>query len=178
MKVLVIGAGAFGAWSTKLADAGHDVALVDAYGPANPLASSGDHSRVIRAGYGGDEIYSRWASDAWADWRWLSDLSGEKLLLQTGALFLGEPGEEYVRDTYATLTTLRLPVQWLETAALGERFPALDVDDLGAAVYANRVRASFARRRRCKHSSSCWCAARALPILPGASKESKKSGPE
>ena len=100
---------------------------------------SGDHSRVIRAGYGRDDIYSRWASEAWADWQWLSDVSGEKLLTQTGALFLGEPGEEYVRDTHATLTRLGLPVERLELAVLGERFPALALDGLGAAVYEPRA---------------------------------------
>ena len=53
MKVIVIGAGVFGAWSAKfLADRGYGVTLIDAYGPANGRASSADHSRVIRAGYG------------------------------------------------------------------------------------------------------------------------------
>ena len=131
MKVLVIGAGAFGAWSTKfLADAGHDVALVDAYGPANSQVPA-----IIRASSVPAMAVTRSTRDGRVGrLAVVSDLSGEKLLLQTGALFLGEPGEEYVRDTYATLTTLRLPAEWLETAALGERFPALDVDGLGAAV--------------------------------------------
>ena len=35
------------------------VTLIDAYGPANPRASSGDQSRILRCGYGADEIYSR-----------------------------------------------------------------------------------------------------------------------
>ena len=55
MNICVIGAGVFGAWCAKfLADRGHRVTLVDAYGPANGRASSADFSRVIRSGYGPD----------------------------------------------------------------------------------------------------------------------------
>ena len=60
MRIAVIGAGVFGSWSAWfLAAAGHEVLLIEAYGPANGRASSADHSRVIRAGYGADAIYSR-----------------------------------------------------------------------------------------------------------------------
>ena len=58
--VAVIGAGVFGAWTAyKLRLAGASVLLLDAYGPGNSRASSGGESRIIRLGYGSDEIYSR-----------------------------------------------------------------------------------------------------------------------
>src|SRR4026207_1737432 len=58
--VVVIGAGAFGAWAAHhLAEAGAQVTLVDAYGPGNSRSSSGDESRILRCGYAPDEIYSR-----------------------------------------------------------------------------------------------------------------------
>ena len=64
IQIAVVGAGVFGTWCAwHLAERGHRVTLVDAYGPGNGRASSADHSRVIRAGYGADAIYSRWASD-------------------------------------------------------------------------------------------------------------------
>ena len=57
---VVIGAGSFGAWTAhELLRAGRSVLLLDAYGPANSRASSGGESRVIRMGYGADEIYTR-----------------------------------------------------------------------------------------------------------------------
>ena len=60
--VVVVGAGVFGAWTAHhLRAAGAQVTLIDQYGPANPRASSGDHSRILRCGYGADEIYSRFA---------------------------------------------------------------------------------------------------------------------
>ncbi len=77
-SVVVVGAGVFGAWTAlRLARDGWRVTLVDAYGPANGRASSSDHSRVIRAGYGALAIYTRWATDALTDWQWLAKKSGE-----------------------------------------------------------------------------------------------------
>ena len=60
--VAVIGAGTFGAWSAwHLRQAGLSVALLDAHGAANSRASSGGESRLIRMGYGPDELCTRWS---------------------------------------------------------------------------------------------------------------------
>ncbi len=40
---------------------GRTVALLDAYGAGNSRSSSGGESRILRMGYGADEIYTRWA---------------------------------------------------------------------------------------------------------------------
>ena len=57
--IAVVGAGVFGAWTAyQLKRAGAEVLLVDAYGPGNSRASSGGESRIIRMGYGPDEIYT------------------------------------------------------------------------------------------------------------------------
>ena len=64
--MVVVGAGVFGAWSAlRLARDGWRVTLVDAYGPANGRASSSDHSRVIRAGYGALEVASQRERPDW-----------------------------------------------------------------------------------------------------------------
>ena len=74
---IVVGAGVFGAWSAlRLARDGWQVTLIDAYGPANGRASSSDHSRVMRAGYGAAADYTRWAVESLADWNWLAKKSG------------------------------------------------------------------------------------------------------
>jgi len=57
---VVIGAGVFGAWTAyRLARGGARVLLADAYGAANSRASSAGESRIIRMGYGADEIYTK-----------------------------------------------------------------------------------------------------------------------
>ncbi|MBI3082330.1 MAG: FAD-dependent oxidoreductase, partial [Gemmatimonadetes bacterium] len=56
--VAVVGAGVFGSWTAyHLQRAGRRVALIDAYGAGNARGSSGGQSRVIRMGYGDQEIY-------------------------------------------------------------------------------------------------------------------------
>ena len=63
--IVVIGAGVFGAWTAHhLLQAGHQVTLLDAWGPGNSRASSGGESRLIRAAYGKDAIYTRMARDS------------------------------------------------------------------------------------------------------------------
>ncbi|HUE87746.1 MAG TPA: FAD-dependent oxidoreductase [Vicinamibacterales bacterium] len=136
MNILVIGAGVFGAWTAKfLADGGHTVTLVDAFGPANGRASSADHSRVIRAGYGADEIYSRWATESLTEWQWLCEVSGQALLARTGALFMGEPDNAYVLDTHRTLGRLGLAVELLQPAQLQHRLPHMATEGLGVALF-------------------------------------------
>ena len=59
---VVVGAGVFGVWTAyHLRAAGMRVTLVDAYGPGNSRASSGDETRILRCGYGPDAIYSDFA---------------------------------------------------------------------------------------------------------------------
>ncbi len=135
MKVVVVGAGVFGAWVAKyLADAAHSVTLIDAFGPANGRGSSADHSRVIRAGYGEDVVYSRWASASLTAWRALADATGETLLAKTGALFLGEPGNAYVRASYDVLTGLGRGAEWLEPADVANRYPQIATAGLGGSL--------------------------------------------
>ena len=55
--VAVIGAGVFGVWTAyQLNRLGKSVLLLDAYGPGNSRASSGGESRIMRLGYGPEEI--------------------------------------------------------------------------------------------------------------------------
>ena len=58
--VIVVGAGAFGAWTAlSLIERGMRVVLVDVYGVGNAKASSGGESRNIRAAYGEREQIGR-----------------------------------------------------------------------------------------------------------------------
>ncbi len=72
--VVVVGAGVFGAWTAyQLSHTGAAVLLLDAYGPGNSRASSGGESRIIRMGYGPDEIYTRSAQRSLIRWCELFD---------------------------------------------------------------------------------------------------------
>jgi sarcosine oxidase len=147
MHVTVIGAGAFGAWCAWfLRERNHQVTLVDAYGAANARASSADHSRVIRCGYGADEIYSRWAWASLDDWRALQERAGLELVVPSGALFLGRTGDAYIEETRATLERLGISMEPLDPAGVHARFPQIDPSDVGAVLYERHAGAIRARR--------------------------------
>src|SRR3954451_3467533 len=68
--VAVVGAGVFGAWTGHhLLQQGHRVSLVDAYGPTHSRASSCVESRLTRAAYGKDAIYTQMASCSLLQWQ-------------------------------------------------------------------------------------------------------------
>lgn len=144
--VAVIGAGVFGSWSAWfLAARGHRVTLIDAFGPANARASSADHSRVIRCGYGADAIYSRWAHQAFDDWHWLSTESGRALVERSGALFMGGAGNAYVDASLQTLRSLGIGCESLTPDQLAHRYPPIDAGGLGPTLFEHDAGAIRAR---------------------------------
>lgn len=123
--VAVIGAGVFGAWAAyQLRLAGASVLLLDAYGPANSRASSGGESRLIRLGYGPDEIYSRSAQRSMVLWQQLFEKT-ENLFQKTGVMWLGREQDAYCEATLATLQRINANIERLDHAELARRFPQL-----------------------------------------------------
>ncbi len=124
--IAVIGAGVFGAWSAyQLSLTGASVLLIDAYGPGNSRASSGGESRVIRLGYGPDEIYSRSAQRSFTLWQQLFEKT-EPLFQKTGVLWLARDHDPYCEATLATLQRLNASFERLDEDELRRRFPQLD----------------------------------------------------
>src|SRR5690606_6973062 len=69
-EVVVIGAGAFGGWTAlHLRMMGARVTLVDAYGPGNSRATSGDETRGVRSSYAERLLWVRWAKEAIRRWK-------------------------------------------------------------------------------------------------------------
>jgi len=124
--VAVIGAGVFGAWSAyQLRLSGASVLLLDAYGPGNSRASSGGESRIIRLGYGPDEIYSRSSQRSFTLWQQLFE-KAEPLFQKTGVLWLAREHDTYCEATLATLQRLNANFERLDQGELIRRFPQLE----------------------------------------------------
>jgi monomeric sarcosine oxidase len=147
--VVVIGAGAFGAWTAHhLAEAGAHVTLVDAYGPGNSRSSSGDESRILRCGYGPDEIYSRFARrsrELWCELDARND-SGLRLWHQCGVLWMAPGDHSYTAETLATLQRGHYAVEVLDQAAIGARYPHLVADGVALAMLEPEGGVVMARR--------------------------------
>src|ERR1700741_3891878 len=111
--VAVIGAGVLGAWTAwHLGRRGRRVLLVDAYGPANARASSAGESRIIRMGYGADELYTRWSQRSLGQWKEFFAATGQEALFQeTGVLWLAGQNDVRVRQTVQTLRRCSVPLE-------------------------------------------------------------------
>ncbi|MHB8540177.1 MAG: FAD-dependent oxidoreductase [Candidatus Acidiferrales bacterium] len=145
--VVVIGAGVFGAWTAyRLARGGAKVLLADAYGAANSRASSAGESRIIRMGYGADEIYTRWSKRALELWQEFDEQTGARLFHRTGVLWLARENERIASDTLATLAKAGVPHKKLARAEIEKRFPQIACDDLDFAIYEPESGALMARR--------------------------------
>jgi len=145
--IAVIGAGVFGAWTAyHLQEAGHRVTLIDAQGPANSRASSGGESRLIRASYGKDLIYSRMARDSLPEWQSLSAAAGLPIFHPCGVLFFFPAEEAYVGETIAAHEALDLSTEPLSQAELASRFPMIDFDGIAIGLYEPDFGALMARR--------------------------------
>src|SRR5260370_30449155 len=87
--VVVVGAGVFGAWTDwHLTRRGRRVLLADAYGPGNARASSAGGARIIRIGYGADDLFTRWSQRAVVQWKEVFAATGQSLFHGEGGLWL------------------------------------------------------------------------------------------
>ena len=145
--VAVIGAGVFGAWSAyQIQKSGKRVLLIDAYGPGNSRSSSGDESRIIRMGYGADEIYTRSASRSLQLWTELFVRTGRPLFHQTGVLWLAHENDPYPVNSFETITKLGLHVERLTIEETRKRFPQISLDRISWAMFEPDSGALVARR--------------------------------
>src|SRR5438874_7872808 len=121
--VVVIGAGVFGAWTSwRLCRAGKSVLLVDAWGAGHSRSSSGGESRIIRMGYGADEIYTRMAMRSLGIWRELFSQTEPALFQRTGVLWLAREDDPYSTATRDTLTRLGVPIKIVPALELAARY--------------------------------------------------------
>jgi sarcosine oxidase len=108
--------------------------LTDAYGGGNSRASSGGESRIIRMGYGTDEVYTRWAARSLVQWEEFFAKVQNPLFLRTGVLWLAGKDASRLRETIATLRRCDVAFEQLDRAALGKRYPQLNLEDVSVGI--------------------------------------------
>ncbi|HEV8133203.1 MAG TPA: FAD-dependent oxidoreductase [Pyrinomonadaceae bacterium] len=147
--VAVIGAGVFGSWiAYQLKRAGADVVLVDAYGPGNSRASSGGESRIIRMGYGPDEIYTHSAVRSFALWREFFERiePSPPLFHKTGVLWVARSKDPYCEATLNVLHGAGVSIERLQIGELRNRYPQFHFDDQTWGILEHDSGAVMARR--------------------------------
>jgi monomeric sarcosine oxidase len=144
---VVVGAGVFGAWTAyHLRGAGYRVILLDQYGPANSRASSSGESRVIRAAYGSDEIYTRMARRSMAIWSAFFARTGHPLFHRTGVLWMARAADTYLQASRETMRRLGIPYRDLPAAELRRLYPQIRVDEDTEALFEPDAGALMARQ--------------------------------
>jgi sarcosine oxidase len=144
---VVVGAGVFGVWiAWHLVGRGKRVLLVDAYGPANARASSGGESRIIRMGYGADEIYTRWSQRSLVRWKEFFGFKRPGLFHETGVLWLAGEGDPRIRDTASTLKRCGVTFEELDRGELEKRFPQIGLDGIAVGLLEPESGVLMARR--------------------------------
>jgi sarcosine oxidase len=145
--VAVIGAGVFGAWTAwQLAKRGQRVALIDAYGPAHSRASSGGETRIIRMGYGADELYTRWSQRSLAQWKEFFAATRQVLFLETGVLWMASDEDARLRQTSATLKRCGVKFEELDREALEKRYAQIGFDGIQRGLFEPKSGVLMARR--------------------------------
>jgi len=117
----------FGAWTAyQLHRAGATVILIDQYGPGNVRASSGGDTRIMRMGYGPDEVYTRSAQRSIEHWVKLYETSEQQLFHRTGVLWLARDDHDYCRQTLTTLEKTGGCFEKLTRAELEAAYPQIE----------------------------------------------------
>jgi sarcosine oxidase len=147
--VAVVGAGVFGVWiAYQLRLTGASVLLLDAYGPGNSRASSGGESRIMRLGYGPDEIYTRSAKRSLQLWqKFFADVkSPVPLFHHTGVLWLAREHDAYCEATLTNLQAVGARCERLTQNELRTRYPQLNFDGIDWAILESDAGVLMARR--------------------------------
>lgn len=133
---IVAGLGAHGsAAAYHLAKRGQRVLGFDRFARGHTLASFGGLSRIIRLAYHEHASYVPLVRRAWGLWRELERDSGERLLTQTGGLYMGPPDGELVSGSLASARAHDLAHEVLDSAELKRRHPVFDVDRAWVGIF-------------------------------------------
>ena len=145
--VAVIGAGVFGAWTAwHLAKRGKRVALIEAYGPGHSRASSGGETRIIRMGYGADELYTRWSQRALAQWKEFFAATKHPLFLETGVLWMAGKNDARLRDTATTLKRCGVKFEEYDRKGLEKRYAQIGFEEIQRGIFEPESGVLMARR--------------------------------
>jgi sarcosine oxidase len=146
MRTVVVGAGVMGAWTALwLRRRGHEVTLVDRFGPGNQLGSSGDESRITRSSHGPDTHYPRWQRRALTQWRDLERAAGKQLFEPSGVVWLASGGETFEADSLKVLAEAGIPAERWSHDEFARRVPQMNADGVPWALFEPEGGALYAR---------------------------------
>lgn len=161
-EIVVIGAGLWGSFTAyHLRRMGANVTVVDAYGPGNARATSGDETRGVRSSYGDrpgqmGELWMLWAREAMTRWKQFDDEWGRELRLNlfhvTGDIIYRTEWDNFQLRCKVWWDKNKIPYQVLNPDDVRKAFPVVNMDDITACLY--EPDAGVLRARRAAQAAS------------------------
>jgi len=173
---LIVGAGVFGLTAAiELAKRSHRVAVINPNTIPHHLAASTDVTKSVRMEYGSDQEYFRMAEASIAGWHAWNAQFQETLYHEVGLLMLGKAPFDRQRHAYeyhslANLKTAGYPTEQLDAAALRQRFPVVNTEVYGHAVF--NPKAGYARSGRVIEVLAAYARSLQVDLFEGQTAES------
>lgn len=123
--IMVAGLGANGSSTLyHLSKTSKKIIGIDRFHPPHTHGSSHGESRIIRQAYYEDPKYVPLLVAAYRQWTEIEQTSGKTLFRRTGGLMIGNRDTAVVNGSLLSAKTHGIPYEYLDDAALKERFPA------------------------------------------------------
>jgi glycine/D-amino acid oxidase-like deaminating enzyme len=115
---------------------GARVTLLDAWGPGNARASSGGETRLIRAIYGRDLIYTRMALRALDKWKEAETAWSRRIYHRTGLVWMStDLDDSYERASIQALEVCGVAYELLSPGEAATRFPQINFEGVRSVIY-------------------------------------------
>ena len=135
-KTIVVGAGAFGAWTALyLQRQSASVTLIDSWGPGNSRSSSGGETRVIRGAYGPDQPYTKMSARSMTLWREHERQWNEHFFHSIGVLWMAEEDDGFEKASLAPLKEAGIAYDELPVEELRKRWPQINFERVRWAIW-------------------------------------------
>lgn len=128
--VIVIGLGAMGSSAAyQLAKRGERVLGLEQFYPAHSRGSSHGTTRMIRKSAFEHPDYVPLGKRSYELWDELEQLTGRKLVTNTGGLYIGSPEEHYIKGSIDTARAFGVDHEVLDSAEVRRRYPQVMTRD-------------------------------------------------
>ena len=126
--VAIIGLGTMGSFAAvELARRGFSVAGFDQFTPPHGRGSHSGGTRIYRVAYAEGSGYVPLAQRAGELWDLAAEQLGTQLLHRIGMLYMGNPGQAFIREVAESASTHGLQVETLPADEVSRRYPAFQI---------------------------------------------------
>jgi monomeric sarcosine oxidase len=134
--VAIIGLGTMGSFAAvELARRGLTVAGFDQFVPPHGRGSHSGGTRIYRLAYPEGTGYVPLAQRAGEMWEQAGEELGTQLLHRSGVLYMGLPGEQFLREVEESASANQLQVETLSAAEVRYRYPAFEIPEEYAGLF-------------------------------------------